>query len=179
MAEPKQTRLVFLGFTDAMLAKTVLQVIKDGRESKAITVEDWVMVQKSPDGKLTVTNDKGADPGAARGALVGGTAGWALATLAGPIGLGAMIGGAAIGAIAARVKDSGIKNDDIDSVTGFMVAGRTGLMLAIPLADAAAWDGFVAENPEFHSAVRRHQMDITPDHSFEQGIEEFRNSQVS
>ena len=119
------------------------------------------MVQKSADGKLKITNDKGADPGAARGALVGGVAGWALATLAGPIGLGAMIGGAAIGAITAKVKDSGIKNDDVDTVTGFMVAGRTGLMLAIPLEDAGRWDEFVEDNAEFHSAIRRHQMDIT------------------
>jgi uncharacterized membrane protein len=177
MGDDKHTRLVFLGFTDEMLAKTVLEVIKEGRRKKAITVEDWVMVQKTADGELKVTNDKGADPGGARGAMVGGVAGWALATLAGPIGLGAMIGGAAIGAITAKVKDSGIKNDDVDTVTGFMVPGRTGLMLAIPLEEAGGWDAFVAENAEFHSAIRRHQMDITPDHSFEQGIEDYRRQQ--
>jgi uncharacterized membrane protein len=174
MADEKHTRLVFLGFADQMLARTVLEVIKEGRRKKRFVLEDWVMIHKAPGGELTITNDKGSDPGAARGALVGGTAGWALATLAGPIGLGAMVGGAVIGAITAAVKDSGVKNGDIDTVAGFMAEGRTGIMLAMPLSEAGSWEEFVRENPEFHASDRQHQMDITPARTFEQGIEEYR-----
>src|SRR3954453_20243036 len=88
MAEPKRTRLYFFGFTEEMVARTVLEVIKEGVSSKAITVEDWAMVHKAPGGKVTTTNDKSKDPGAARAGLFGGGAGLVLAALSGPIGLG-------------------------------------------------------------------------------------------
>jgi hypothetical protein len=55
-----------------------------------------------------------------------------------------------------------------------MVPGRTGLIFAIPLEDTERWDAFVKSRPEFHSAIRRHQVDITPDHTFEQAIEDYR-----
>jgi uncharacterized membrane protein len=174
MAEPTHTRLVFLGFTDELLAKTVLEVVKEGKHDKEFELLDWVMVRKAADGSTDVTSDQSADPGGKRGALIGGAAGAAIAILAGPVGLAAVVGGAAIGALTAKAVDSGIRNDDIATVSEFMVPGRTGLILAIPLADAERWDAFVEDHPEFHSAIRRHQVDITPDRTFEQAIEEYR-----
>ena len=174
MADPVSARVVFLGFTDEMLAKTVLEVVKEGRHDKDIEILDWVMVRKDADGKTHVTNDQGADPGAKRGGLVGGAAGAAIAILAGPVGLAAVLGGAAIGALTAGAVDSGIKSDDIDTVSEFMVPGRTGLIIAVPLADADRWNAFVSMHPEFHSAIRKHAVDITPDHTFQQAIDEYQ-----
>jgi uncharacterized membrane protein len=174
MANPVNARVVFLGFTDELLAKTVLEIVKEGRHDKEFELLDWVMVRKDADGTTHVTNDQGADPGAKRGGLVGGAAGAAIAILAGPVGLAAVLGGAAIGALTASAVDSGIKNEDVSTVSDFMVPGRTGLILAVPLADADRWDTFVSMRPEFHSAIRKHAVDITPDHTFEQAIEEYR-----
>jgi uncharacterized membrane protein len=174
VAEPTSARIVFLGFTDEMLARTVLEVVKEGRHDKEFELLDWVMVHKAADGTTKVTNDTGVDPGAKRGGLMGGAAGAAIAILAGPVGLGAVLGGAAIGALTASAVDSGIKNDDIETVSEFMVPGRTGLIIAVPLADADRWNAFVSMHPEFHSAIRRHSVDITPDHTFAQAIDEYR-----
>jgi uncharacterized membrane protein len=174
MSEPKRTRLIFLGFTEEMVARTVLEVIKEGRSAKAITIDDWALVHKAPGGKLTVTTDKSTDPGAARGAAFGGAAGMILATLAGPIGLGAVVGGAAIGAVTAAMKDSGLKNDDISEVSKFMADGRTGIMLSMPLEEADRWDAFVAANTEFHGSDRQHHADIVPGRTFEQALDEYR-----
>jgi uncharacterized membrane protein len=174
MSEPKRTRLVFLGFAEQMVASNVLELIKDGIAKKDIVVEDWAMVHKAPGGKLTITNDKSKDPGAVRGGLVGGGAGMVLAALAGPVGLGAVAAGAAVGAVTAAVRDSGIKNSDITEVSKFMADGRTGLMIAIPLAEASKWDEFVANNVEFEAPDARHQVDIVPGRTFEEALDEYR-----
>ena len=178
MSEPKRTRLYFFGFAEEMVARHVLEVIKSGQESKAITVEDWALVSKAPGGKLTITNDKTKDPGGARGALFGGGAGLILAALSGPIGLGAVAGGAAIGAVTAAVRDSGFKNDDIESVSRFMADGRTGIMVATPLDESDAFDAFIAEHDEFEASDRKHHVDIVPGRDFEQALDEYRRAEA-
>lgn len=173
MGEPKRTRLIFLGFPDRAPAEAVVDVIMAGRESKAIVIEDMVLLDKAIGGKVTVEGMKSADPGAARGAAFGGVLGAALAVISGPIGIGAVVGGAALGAVTAAVKDSGLKNNDIDTVSRFMADGRTGLMIAIPLADADRWDPFVAEHVEFAASDKQHRVDIVPGRTFEQAIDEY------
>ena len=177
MSEPKHTRLQFLGFTDEMLARTVWEVIKEGQHAKKITIEDVVLVHKAVGGKVTITNDMKRDPGAVRGGVVGGTAGLFLATLLGPVGLGAVAAGAAIGAVTSAVKDSGLRNDDIKEVSKLMADGRSGLMIAMPLDASDAWDAFVAENPEFHSSDKQHRVDIVPGRDFETALEEYRENE--
>ena len=174
MADPKRTRLVFFGFAEEPVAATVVEVIKEGIASKEITVDDWAMVHKAIGGELTVTTDKSKDPGAVRGGLVGGGAGALLAVLAGPIGAGAVVAGAAIGAVTAAVKDSGFKNDDIKEVSTLMADGRTGIMVGFPLDQGDAWDAFVAAHPEFEAADKRHQVDIVPGRDFETALDEYR-----
>ena len=177
MGDPKRTRLVFLGFTDEMLARTVLEVVKAGRDAKAITIDDVALVSKAPGGKVTIVNDKKHDPGAVRGGVFGGASGLVLATILGPLGLGTVAAGAAVGAVAAAVKDSGLKNDDIAEVSKLMADGRSGLMIAMPLDAAGAWDAFVALHPEFHSSDRQHAVDIVPGRTFEQALVEYRRDE--
>jgi uncharacterized membrane protein len=135
------------------------------------------MITKAHGGELTITNSKGVDPGATRGALFGGGAGLLLAALAGPVGLGAVAAGAAIGGVTAAVRDSGLKNNDIIEVSKLMADGRTGILVAIPLAAADAWDGFVETHTEFAAPDRRYQVDIVPGHDFERALEEYRASE--
>jgi uncharacterized membrane protein len=174
MAEPKHTRLYFMGFDDETVARSVLEELKAGIGTDEIAVEDWALVHKAVGGKLTITTDKSKDPGAARGAAVGGAAGLVLAVLSGPIGVGAVLGGAAVGGVTAAIKDSGLKTGDIEQVSTFMADGRTGLMIAVPLAEAERFDAYRAGNVVFGTADRQHQVDIVPGRTFEQAIEEYR-----
>ena len=173
MGEPKRTRLIFLGFEREGVAQWVLGVIESGIAYKSITVEDWAMVYKAPGGKLTVTKNKGADPGAARGGLVGGGAGAVLAVLSGPIGVGAVAVGAALGAVTAAVKDSGFKDHDVKEISKQMADGRTGIMVGVPLAAADQWDAFVADHSEFAAADNQHTVDIVPGRTLEDAIDEY------
>jgi uncharacterized membrane protein len=173
MGEPKRTRIVFLGFQLEPEAQAALAAILEARKAKEIVIEDWVMLHKEH-GEVTIANDKSVDPGPARGAMAGGVLGAVLAVVSGPIGIAAVAGGAAIGAVAAAVKDSGLKNDDIDTVARFMLDGRTGLMIAVPLAEAGAWDAFTTANAAtLDVAVKKHQVDIVPGRTFEQAVREY------
>ena len=136
MSEPKRTRLLFFGFAEEMSRGPCSRVIKDGSpEEGRSSVEDWALVHKAPGGKLTIENDKSKDPGAGRGALFGG--GRACSRPRCPDRSARRRSpGAAIGAVAAAIKDSGFKNDDIEAVSRFMADGRTRIMLATPLAEA-------------------------------------------
>jgi uncharacterized membrane protein len=174
MAEPKRTRLVVIGFADEGVARGVLSVIEDGIRDKAITVEDWAMVHKAPGGKVTITKDKSVDPGAGRGGLFGGGAGAVLAALSGPIGVGAVAVGAAVGAVTAAVRDSGFKNEDVAEISKLMADDRTGILVGIPLAATDKWDAFVAAHPEFAASDRQHQVDIVPGRTLELALEQYR-----
>jgi uncharacterized membrane protein len=174
MGEPKQARVVFLGFAEEGVAAHVLEIIKDGIESKEIVVDDWAMVHKAHGGKLTTTTAKPNGPGVGRGSLFGGGAGMILAALSGPIGIGAVAAGAAVGAVTAAVRDSGFKTHEINEVSTFMADGRTGLMIGIPMDEVGKWDAFVSSHPEFEAPDVRKSVDIVPGHSFETALEEYR-----
>lgn len=170
-------RLVFLGFKEEMVARNILELVKEAKDSKAIEVADWALVIKDEEGKVKIEGDKSVDPGAKRGALFGGGAGMVLAAMTGPVGLAAVAGGAAIGAIAAGIHDSGMKTKDIKAASDLMAEGRTGLVFAIPAADVDRWNEFVAGAVEFEAPDRRYEVDITPTNTFAEALEAYRAQQ--
>jgi len=174
MAKPKRTRLVALGFVDESIAWAVREEIKAAIARTEIEVEDYVLIHKDADGKATFTTDRSVDPGAVRGGAFGGAAGLVLAVISGPIGLGAVVGGAAIGAVTAALKDSGFKSDDLEAVSRLMTGGRNGLLIAVPLDAADRFETFEKGNEVLASADSRYQVDIVPGRTFEQAIEEYR-----
>jgi uncharacterized membrane protein len=178
MAETKSVHLSMFGFTDEMLARTVLEEIKQGVKDKEIVIEDWALATKGPDGKVNISTDTSVDPGAKRGAGFGGAAGLALAVLAGPIGVGAVVAGAAIGAVTAALRDAGMKDGDLSAITAEMQEGRSGLVIAVSPDERDRFEKFVAGDPMFDSAIRRVAADITPDHTLAQAIDEFRAAQA-
>ena len=74
------------------------------------------------DGQVKFVESK--DWGAGRGALVGGVIG----ILGGPIG---MIAGGGIGALAAKLRDSGFKNDQLEALGKSMTPGSSATVLEI------------------------------------------------
>jgi uncharacterized membrane protein len=177
MAETKPNRLYLLAFTDAGIPPYVLELIKEAAKAKEITVSDWAMIRRNAAGEPEITTDKSVDPGAARGAGIGGGAGIVLAVISGPIGVGAVVAGAAIGAVTAALRDSGMKDDDLTAISGLMQEGRSGLVVAVPLDDAARFEEFMDYHVEFQSVIRRMEVDVVPGHSLAQAIDEYREQQ--
>jgi len=173
MAELKTAHLILMGFSEEMIARNVLFLVEEAADAKAFKLLDWALATKDREGKVKLEGDKGTDPGAKRGGLFGGALG-ALLVAAGPVGLGAVAVGAGVGAVAAALRDSGMQNKDLKSVGNLMREGRSGLIVAIEPADVDAWAEFVTKTVEFHAAQPVIHIDITPDHPFEQAIEEYQ-----
>ena len=178
MAETKPSRLYLLAFTDAGIPPHVLELIKEGVKAEEISVSDWAMIRRNAAGEPEITTDQKVDPGAGRGAAFGGVAGVVLAGISGPIGIGAMVAGAAIGAVTAGLRDSGLKNDDLEGISSLMKEGRSGLVIAVPLEDADRFESFMKLHVEFASVIRRLQVDVVPGHSLAQAIDEYREAQL-
>jgi uncharacterized membrane protein len=75
-----------------------------------------------PDGKAKFVESK--DWGAGRGALLGG----AIGILGGPIGI---VAGGSIGALASKLRDSGFKNDQLETLGGSLGPGHSAVVLEI------------------------------------------------
>ena len=173
MADAKHSRLFFLGFPRPGVATYVVELIKEAKKAGKVVVTDWAMIQKPAGGEVKISSDKTVDPGAARGAGVGGFAGVVLAGVLGPIGVGAVIGGAAIGAVTAALKDSGLKNDDLEAISRLMAEGREGLVIVVPLEEGDRFQAFMDATPEFHAADRKLTADIIPGRTLQDAIDSY------
>ena len=173
MAETR-TRLFILGFGRPGIARYVLEQVKQARNKKWVDFTDWALIQKPEDGgKAKITTYTGADPGASRGAGFGGLAGGVLAAISGPIGVGAVAAGAAIGAVTAALKDSGLKDKDLESMSNLMAAGREGIVVAVPMDRADEFQEYVDTDEIFQAADRKLTVDIVPGRTLQQAIEEY------
>jgi uncharacterized membrane protein len=101
-------------------AKTILDMLESMHQALTITLEDAVMVTRESDGKIKTheTTDVSTRKGAKRGLIAGGI----LGVIFPPSLIATALAGGGIGAIWGKIKDSGVKHDDIkelaDSLTG-------------------------------------------------------------
>jgi len=99
-----------------------------------------------------------------------------LAGLSGPIGVGAIAAGAAIGGITAALKDSGLNDKDLETISHLMTEGRSGLVIDIPLDHADTFEAFMAQNTEFHAARPKLSYDIVPGRTLQDVIDSYIQS---
>ena len=151
--EPKH--LFVLGYPDRHGADRAVAGLKELERSHFLSVRDHAIITKAPDGKLHVDENKDADHSTSRGAVTGGLAGAFVAVLAGPIGIGAVVAGAGIGAVANAIHDSGFKRGDLKEVGELMEPGRTLLLVAVDPADAGRMHDAMGDLPELVAADRR------------------------
>jgi hypothetical protein len=93
--------------------------------------------------------------------------------ISGPIGVGAVVGGAAIGAVTAALKDSGLKDKDLESMSHLMAEGREGLVIAVPLDRADEFQEYMDSTDDFAAADRRLTVDIVPGRTLQDAIEDY------
>ena len=182
MADDKTKHLFVLGFPDAAGADAAVNELTELKRDQFLDgVKDYAIVTKDADGKLTVNENKEADPGGRRGAVTGGLAGAFIALAAGPIGLGAVAVGAGVGAVTAALRDSGFKNKDLDDVGSLMQAGRTLLLMAVDPHDADRLRSVLDEEPEFKAADRRWEATLGSDtkNVLHEAIAQYRSEQAA
>jgi uncharacterized membrane protein len=109
-------------------AREALHALDDAKNSGVNSIKDAVVLRKTPDGKLLVSES--ADKGFGRGALIGGVAGAAVGIIAGPIGW-ATLGGAAIGGPAAKLRDGGFSDERLREVGQGVAPGSSTLIAVV------------------------------------------------
>ena len=162
MATDGTKHLFVLSFPNETLAKVAVGELNDLKNDKFVDASDYAVVTKDEAGKLTVDESKSADPGAQRGALAGGLGAGLIALAAGPIGIGAVVVGAGIGAVAGALKDSGFKSKDLDEVGRLMEAGRSVLLVAVKPEETDKFQGAIDDIQAFKEADRRLDFAVDP-----------------
>ena len=175
----ERKHLFVLGYPDAAGAEAGAASLAELERSKYLAVRDYAVISKARDGKLAIAEDKRADHGAGHGAVVGGVAGGILAVLSGPIGVGAVVAGAGIGAVTSALHDTGFRQDDLKEVGRLMEGDRAVLLVAVAPADTDRMREAIGDLPELKAADRHWEADVSPDSKnvLRDAIEQWRRAE--
>ena len=148
MATEDTKSLFVLRFPDRAKAEAAVTELTELQRDQYIQVRDHAIVSKEVGGAITVTESKDRDPGAQRGAVAGGLGAAFVALAATPIGAGAIVVGAGIGAITAALRDSGFKSQDLGEVGRLMQDGKALLILEVRPEDRDRLRTSLTDTPE-------------------------------
>ena len=124
MQEEAPLQAVVAAFGDEQGATQALQELR-GIDKDLIGVKQAAVLVKDGEGKLSIRESHHVG----RGAVLGGVAGAVVGLIAGPVGW-VTVGGAAVGALAARLRDSGFPDARLREV-GEALTPRTSALVAI------------------------------------------------
>ncbi len=152
--------LFVLGFPERSNAEAAVAELKSLQSSEFLEVTDHAIVSKDVGGKLTVTESSDADPGAKQGALAGAAGAAFIALVSTPIGAGAVLAGAGIGAVTGALRDSGFKTSDLEETGRLMQDGRTVLIVAVKPEHTDRLRGALDDIPALAAADRRWEAEV-------------------
>jgi uncharacterized membrane protein len=115
---------VVAAFPDMDGAATALAELRKA-DKDLIKVKQAAVLVRDADGKLKIKESHHV----ARGAVLGGVAGAVVGIVTGPVGW-VTVGGVAVGALAARLRDSGFNDDRLEQI-GEALQPRTSALIAI------------------------------------------------
>ena len=122
------TDVVVAAFNDEQGASVALKQLQKARNEGVIGIKDAAVLKRDPNNKLHIAET--ADKGFGRGAVIGGVAGAAVGIIAGPIGWAAL-GGAAVGGLAAKLRDGGFPDERLHRIGEGLRPGSSALVAVI------------------------------------------------
>jgi uncharacterized membrane protein len=122
-------QLIVAAFQDEHSANEALKMLKQAKREKLIGIVDAAVLRKDANGKLHIKET--ADMGGGKGAALGGVAGAAIGLIAGPVLLVPAAVGAVIGGLAAKLSDSGFKNDRLRAIGEDMKPGSSAIVAVV------------------------------------------------
>jgi len=110
-------------------AKTILDTLEAMHHALTIDLKDAVMITKEPDGKIKTheTTDVTTRKGAMRGVIAGGIFGLIFP----PSLLVSALAAGGIGALWGKIRDTGVKHDDIKEFAGDLTPGQAALVILV------------------------------------------------
>ena len=122
-------QLIVAAFQDEDGAKNALKELKAAKKEHLIKIDNAAIIRKDEKGKVHIKETK--DMGGGKGAVIGGVVGAAIGILTGGAGLVLAGGGALIGGLAAKLRDSGFKDERLKKVGEGLTPGSSAIVAVI------------------------------------------------
>jgi uncharacterized membrane protein len=120
--------VVVAAFPDEKGASDALHDLEAAKKQGIIDIKDAAVLRRDAKNELHITET--ADKGFGKGAVMGGVAGAVVGVLAGPVGW-VTLGGAAIGGLAAKLKDGGFPDDRLRQIGEGLTPGSSAIVAVV------------------------------------------------
>jgi uncharacterized membrane protein len=122
-------QLLVAAFTEEDAADKVFEQLKQAKKEKLIHIQDVAVIKRDADSKIHINEPK--DWKAGKGAGVGALIGAALGIITGPGVILTTAAGAAIGGLAAQLRDAGFPDDQLKQVGEALKPGTSAIVAII------------------------------------------------
>jgi uncharacterized membrane protein len=122
-------QLLVAAFTEEDAADKVFEQLKQAKKEKLIHIQDVAVIKRDADSKIHINEPK--DWKAGKGAGVGAVIGAALGIITGPGVILTTAAGAAIGGLAAQLRDAGFPDDQLKQVGEALTPGTSAIVAII------------------------------------------------
>jgi uncharacterized membrane protein len=122
-------QLLVAAFTEEDAADKVFEQLKQAKKEKLIHIQDVAVIKRDADSKIHINEPK--DWKAGKGAGVGAVIGAALGIITGPGVVLTTAAGAAIGGLAAKLRDAGFPDDQLKQVGEALTPGTSAIVAII------------------------------------------------
>jgi uncharacterized membrane protein len=120
--------VIVAAFKDEKGAENALQQLKQAKKEHLIDIANSAVLRRDGGGKLHISEAK--DMGGGRGAVLGGAAGAVVGLLAGPLLL-PIAGGALIGGLVAKLRDTGFSDERLRKLGEGLQPGTSALVAVV------------------------------------------------
>ena len=133
MSKSKTVHVLAAVYPDREHAKVILDMLHEMHRAVRITLVDAALITADEHGKIKVeeTEELTVRKGARRGAIIAGV----LGLIYPPSLIVSIVAGGGIGALAGRLRDTGIKTDRLEEVANQLTPGKAAI---VALADEAS-----------------------------------------
>lgn len=131
MSGPKApVELLVAAWPDASAAGEALEALEEAKKEHLVGIVQAATVVVDADGKLRIKDTK--DMGAKKGAVVGGLLGAGLGLITGGVGW-LLLGGGAVGALAAKARDGGLSDARLTELGERMTPNSSAIVAVVEL----------------------------------------------
>jgi uncharacterized membrane protein len=120
--------VVVAAFPSEQGAADALHELETAKKDGLINIKDAAVLRRDTGNELHITET--ADKGFGRGAVLGGVAGAVVGVMAGPIGW-ATLGGAAVGGLAAKLRDGGFPDSRLRQIGDGLKPGSSAIVAVV------------------------------------------------
>lgn len=128
--ELMNSQIVVAAFNDETTADQAMESLKAAAREQDFQIQDVAVVRRDENNKVHIKES--GDMGGGKGAVIGGIIGGVVGLIAGPLAIvTSALGGALVGGLAAKLHDSGFKNETLQSLGNALQPGTSAIVAVL------------------------------------------------